>query len=85
MQGEAVLRVLGEAGAGVIAEDLGTVPDFVRATLARMDIPGFKVLRWERRWKDAGTPFCDPRDTRRYPLLRPEPTIPTRSPDGGAR
>jgi 4-alpha-glucanotransferase len=31
-----------------IAEDLGVIPPFVRATLARMGIAGHKVLRWER-------------------------------------
>lgn len=31
-----------------IAEDLGLIPPFVRATLARMGIAGHKVLRWER-------------------------------------
>ena len=32
------------AGAEIIAEDLGTVPDFVRASLARLGVPGFRVL-----------------------------------------
>lgn len=58
--GQRVLHVLREAGAEIIAEDLGTVPDFVRASLARLLVPGFKVLRWERRWNDAGQPFKDP-------------------------
>ena len=35
-------------GARVIAEDLGTVPDFVRASLTRLGIPGYRVLRWEK-------------------------------------
>jgi 4-alpha-glucanotransferase len=43
-------------GARVIAEDLGTVPDFVRTSLARQGIPGYRVLRWE---KD-GDVFRDP-------------------------
>ncbi len=58
--GEQVLGVLREAGAEVIAEDLGTVPDFVRASLARLGVPGFRVLRWERRWHTEGQPFRDP-------------------------
>ena len=48
-QGEQILRIFLESGAEVLAEDLGTVPDFVRASLARLGVPGCKVLRWERR------------------------------------
>lgn len=48
-QGEAVLRAFGEAGADLIAEDLGVIPDFVRASLWNLGIPGFRVLRWEQR------------------------------------
>ncbi|MFB3854893.1 MAG: 4-alpha-glucanotransferase [Vicinamibacterales bacterium] len=60
--GERLMKVFSEAGASVIAEDLGTVPDFVRASLGRLGIPGYKVLRWERHWKDVenGQPFRDP-------------------------
>ncbi len=58
--GEQVLGVLGASGAEVIAEDLGVVPDFVRESLARLDVPGFKVLRWEREWEQPGEPFRDP-------------------------
>src|SRR5262249_30954193 len=49
-QGEAFLRmVLRECGsAQPIAEDLGTVPGFVREALRRHALPGYKVLRWER-------------------------------------
>jgi len=36
------------------------VPDFVRASLARLGIAGYRVLRWEREWKVAGQPFRDP-------------------------
>src|SRR5690606_9305604 len=43
------------------AEDLGTVPDFVRASLDRLAVPGYKVLRWERDWHAPGQPFIDPR------------------------
>jgi 4-alpha-glucanotransferase len=57
--GERVLGVLSR-GARVIAEDLGTVPDFVRASLARIEVPGYRVLRWERHWKEPGQPFRDP-------------------------
>jgi 4-alpha-glucanotransferase len=57
--GERVLGILSR-GARVIAEDLGTVPDFVRASLARIGVPGYRVLRWERHWKEPGQPFRDP-------------------------
>jgi 4-alpha-glucanotransferase len=57
--GERVLSLFSR-GARVIAEDLGTVPDFVRASLERIGIPGYRVLRWEREWHDAGQPFRDP-------------------------
>ncbi|HVD93457.1 MAG TPA: 4-alpha-glucanotransferase [Vicinamibacterales bacterium] len=60
-QGQEVLEVLGRTGARIIAEDLGVIPDFVRETLARLGIPGYKVLRWEREWKEKGKPFKDPR------------------------
>jgi 4-alpha-glucanotransferase len=59
-QGERVLEILREGGAEVLAEDLGTVPDFVRASLARLGVPGSKVLRWERAWHTEGQPFTDP-------------------------
>jgi 4-alpha-glucanotransferase len=49
-RGEKVLRAMLEAaGRGtVIAEDLGVIPPFVRETLARLELPGYKVLPWER-------------------------------------
>jgi len=59
--GERVLGVFG-ANAEIVAEDLGTVPDFVRASLARLGVPGFRVLRWERYWHQEGQPFRDPAD-----------------------
>ena len=58
--GERVLGVLREPGAEIIAEDLGVVPDFVRESLARLSVPGYKVFRWEREWSVAGQPFKDP-------------------------
>lgn len=48
-QGEAVLRAFAAGGTALIAEDLGVIPDFVRASLARLGMPGFRVLRWEQR------------------------------------
>jgi 4-alpha-glucanotransferase len=64
--GETVLELFRGAGAEIIAEDLGTVPDFVRASLTRLGIPGFRVFRWERYWHVEGNPFRDPSD---YPPL----------------
>jgi 4-alpha-glucanotransferase len=60
--GERVLAILRGLGTELIAEDLGTVPDFVRASLARTGVPGFRVARWERAWHTAGHPFKDPAD-----------------------
>lgn len=58
--GEQVLRALASAGGALTAEDLGVVPDFVRASLSNLGIPGYKVFRWEREWNQAGQPFIDP-------------------------
>ena len=60
-QGERILTLLGK-GAEVLAEDLGTVPDYVRASLSQLGLPGTKVLRWE---VDQGRP----RDVRRFPSI----------------
>jgi 4-alpha-glucanotransferase len=60
--GERLLKIFGHGGAEIIAEDLGVVPDFVRASLARLGIPGFRVFRWERYWHAVGQPFVDPAD-----------------------
>jgi 4-alpha-glucanotransferase len=62
--GEIVLSILGNSGARIFAEDLGTVPDFVRQSLARLGVPGYKVFRWERHWETAGRPY---RDAAAYP------------------
>ena len=49
-QGEAFLRAIGEAAGEALpmAEDLGTVPQWVRAVLHAFGVPGYKVFRWER-------------------------------------
>ena len=56
----AMMRIMIDSGADVSVEDLGTVPDFVRESIARLGLPGYKVLRWEpgdpalyppRRWR----------------------------------
>jgi isoamylase len=53
--GEAILRAMRASGE-VIAEDLGAVPPFLRPSLERVGVPGYKVLRWERE----GDAFHDP-------------------------
>ncbi len=45
--GESVMRIMIHTGADVSVEDLGTVPDFVRESIASLGLPGYKVLRWE--------------------------------------
>lgn len=65
-QGERLMRLFQESGGAIIAEDLGTVPDFVRASLARLAVPGLKVLRWERQWHADAQPFKDPGE---YPAV----------------
>jgi 4-alpha-glucanotransferase len=57
--GEKMMAIFAQ-GARVIAEDLGTVPDFVRESLTRCGVPGYRILRWEREWKQEGQPFKDP-------------------------
>lgn len=47
-QGREILRLMIDEGkpARPVAEDLGVIPPFVIETLAALDIPGHKVLRW---------------------------------------
>jgi 4-alpha-glucanotransferase len=65
-QGEALMRIFASCGSRILAEDLGTVPDFVRESIARLGIAGMKVLRWEREWDVEGKPFRDSAD---YPIV----------------
>src|SRR5581483_2422519 len=65
-QGERLMDLFRSAGAEIIAEDLRTVPDFVRASLSRLGVPGYRVFRWERHWHTDGHPFRDPLD---YPRV----------------
>jgi 4-alpha-glucanotransferase len=58
--GERLMKIFCSSGCRIIAEDLGTVPDYVRQSLARLGVPGFKLLRWERDWDAPGQPFRDP-------------------------
>jgi 4-alpha-glucanotransferase len=58
--GERLMGIFLESGPVIIAEDLGVIPDFVRASLTRLSLPGYRVMRWEREWKAQGQPFRDP-------------------------
>ncbi len=58
--GETLVAVYRATDAEVIAEDLGIIPRFVRESLRRLQLPGFRVMRWERRWSEPGQPFVDP-------------------------
>jgi 4-alpha-glucanotransferase len=64
--GERLMAIFTGSGARIIAEDLGVVPDFVRDSLLKLGIPGYKVFRWERDWEAPGHPFRDPAE---YPAL----------------
>jgi 4-alpha-glucanotransferase len=45
--GERHFRLLSQ-DAGIIAEDLGVIPPYVRQILTGLGLPGYRVLRWER-------------------------------------
>jgi 4-alpha-glucanotransferase len=59
-QGREILSMIIEEGrpALPVAEDLGVIPEFVTETLAALDVPGYRVLRWARE----GDRFVDPRE-----------------------
>src|SRR4029079_2063334 len=59
-QGERLMEIFRRERRTVIAEDLAIAPDYVRQSLARLGLPGFKGLRWERDWDAPGRPFRDP-------------------------
>ena len=59
--GRKIMQVFLDSGAAILAEDLGTVPDFLRQSLRELGVPGYKVFRWERDWKTDRHPFLDPR------------------------
>lgn len=58
--GAKILNIYLGSGLEVVAEDLGTVPEFVRWSMARLGVPGFKVMRWERAWQEDSQRFLDP-------------------------
>jgi len=62
-QGEAIMRAVIEAAhpAEIVAEDLGTVPPWVRESLAALRVPGYKVMQWERHdWGGPNERFLSP-------------------------
>lgn len=59
-QGETLLELFASYGSRIIAEDLGTVPDFVRKSMSRHGVPGMQVFRWEREWLVPPHRFRDP-------------------------
>lgn len=65
--GEKIMRMMLESSPMLpIGEDLGVVPDEVRANMASLGICGTKVMRWERFWKSDDKRFLFPNE---YPLL----------------
>jgi 4-alpha-glucanotransferase len=67
--GETLLTMMDNYGE-VIAEDLGMVPEFLRPSLGRLGIPGYRVLRWEKEdlWRDGRMqPFF--RDPAQWPAV----------------
>ncbi|HEY3862785.1 MAG TPA: 4-alpha-glucanotransferase [Verrucomicrobiae bacterium] len=64
-QGAELLRFVQEASGatGIVAEDLGMVPDYVPAALRRLGIPGFRIPLFTR---ERGGSYSDPA---RYPRL----------------
>ena len=67
--GEQVLRIFREPGSAIIAEDLGIVPDFVRASLTMLGVPGFRVFRWEADWDEQTKVLKAFRDPKLYPAI----------------
>jgi len=68
-QGEAIMRALIEAAhpTAIVAEDLGTVPPWVRESLTGLGVPGYKVMQWERHdWGGPNERFLSPSE---YPVL----------------
>ena len=58
---EVISAIKNEAGAmEILAEDLGDVPPFVRQSLLRFGIPGYKVMRWEKDWKSLHPRYLRP-------------------------
>lgn len=69
-QGEEILRVVQEASGetAVIAEDLGCVPDYVPAALAKLGIPGFRIPLF---FREHDGRYSDPKHYPRLSLAQP--------------
>jgi 4-alpha-glucanotransferase len=69
-QGEEILRVLLDAAGDmtIVAEDLGVVPDYVRATLQKLAIPGFRVPAL---FREPDGRYSDPAQYPRLSLTQP--------------
>jgi 4-alpha-glucanotransferase len=69
-QGEELLRVVLEASGdtGVIAEDLGVVPDYVPTTLRKLGLPGFRIPTF---FRERDGSYCDPAHYPRLSLTQP--------------
>jgi 4-alpha-glucanotransferase len=72
-----VLRLMRRWGE-VVAEDLGSVPPFLRPALERSGVPGYRVLRWEKE----GDAFRDPATWPNLSVATTPPTTPTPPPTG---
>lgn len=69
-QGEEILRALLAASGetGIVAEDLGVVPDYVPPTLARLGIPGFRIPSL---FREGDGSYSDPKQYPRLSLAQP--------------
>ncbi|MDO8433588.1 MAG: 4-alpha-glucanotransferase [Candidatus Binatus sp.] len=72
-QGEEIINAIKhEAGAAtIIAEDLGTVPPWVRQSLTELGVAGYKVMQWER------VDWDSPAETYLSPVKYPELSLAT--------
>lgn len=43
-----------------VAEDLGVIPPFVRKVMKELNVPGYKVMRWEK--NETSTSYLDPQE-----------------------
>jgi 4-alpha-glucanotransferase len=69
-QGEAILRAVLEAAGDtvIVAEDLGVVPDYMRATLQKLGIPGFRIPSF---FREQDGRYSDPAQYPRLSLAQP--------------
>lgn len=47
-----------------VAEDLGVIPPYVREVMKELNVPGYKIMRWEK--DETGQSYIDPKD---YPPI----------------